>query len=333
MVTRERIVTLSRTTILSTLVMFAVASVAIAQAQPAAPPKGTSPFINILTSGTGGVYYPLGGTLSNIFAAKIPGAKPSLQATKGSVENLNLLQQGKGEVAFTLGNTLALAWAGDADAGFKSKLDKLRGMAAIYPAYIQIIATRESGIKMLADLKGKRLAVNVRGSGTELNARSILNAAGVSYKDLSKVMYLAYEPSIDLMWKREIDATFALTGLGTPALREFANSNSITVVEIPAGIIAKVGVPFVKGVIPKGTYKGQVTDVQTATILNYLVTRADVPADLVYSMTKAVFDSTTELTKAHSAAASINLQRALDGMPVPLHPGAEKFFRDKGLIK
>lgn len=312
--------------LLSTLVVVTAAGAAIAQ--PAA-----GPFINILTSGTGGVYYPLGGALSNIFAATIPGARPSVQTTKGSVENLNLLQQGKGEIALTLGNTIALAWAGDVDAGFKDKLDKLRGIAAIYPSYVQIVATKESGIKTLTDLKGKRLAVNARGSGTEINTRALLKAAGMSYQDLGKVVFLPYERSVELMWNRQLDAAFALTGLGTPALREFANAHAINVVEIPAGIIAKVGVPFVKGVIPKGTYKGQDADVQTATILNYIVTRVDVPADLVYSMTRAVFDSSAELIKAHPAAAGISLQRALDGMPIPLHPGAEKFFKEKGLVK
>jgi uncharacterized protein len=315
-------------TVFSSLaVMLTLASGAIAQPAPAGP------FINILTSGTGGVYYPLGGALSGIFDAKISGARPSVQTTKGSVENLNLLQQGKGEIALTLGNALALAWAGDADAGFKGKLDKLRGIAAIYPSYVQIVATKESGIRTLTDLKGKRLAVNARGSGTEINTRALLNAAGMSYKDLGKVVFVPYEQGVELMWNRQIDAAFALTGLGTPALREFANAHTINVVEIPARITAKVGVPFVRSVIPKGTYKGQDAEVQTATILNYLVTRADVSSDLVYTMTKVLFESTAELAKAHSAAAEINLERALDGMPVPLHPGAQRFFKEKGLVR
>ena len=326
---------LGRKTMLAAAVMFAASSPAMAQFKPApaAPAGGANQFINILTAPAGGVYYPLGGALSNIFAAKIPGAKPSVQATKGSVESLNLLQQGKGEIAFTLGNVLALAWAGDADAGFKSKLDRVRGMAAIYPAYVQIVATKESGIKTLADLKGKRVAVNTVGSGTELNARVLLRAAGIGYRDLGKVMYLPYERSIDLMWRRQLDATFSLTGLGTPALREFANANPINVVEIPPGVVARLGVPFLRGVIPKGTYKGQDADVQTVTILNYLVTRVDLTDELVYDMTKAVFESTRQLAAVHPAAAGIKLERALDGMPVPLHPGAQKYFREKGLVK
>ena len=327
MVTRKSFRMLSGTTILSTLVMLTAVSVAIAQ------PKAPNQFINILTGGTGGVFYPLGGALSSIFAAKISGTRASVQATKGSVENLNLLQQGKGEIAFTQGDSLALAWAGDADAGFKGKLDKLRGIAAIYPSYIQIVAMKESGIKTLTDLKGKRLSVGARGSGTEGNTRARLKAAGISYEDLAKIEYLPFAASVDLMIYRKLDATLQTAGLGVPALRDLAKTNSITVVAIPAGIVDKLGAPYQKVVIPKGTYRGQDADVQTAGFPNYLVTRADVPAELVYNMTKAVFESTAELTKAHSAAVGISLKRALDGMPLPLHPGAEKFFKEKGLVK
>jgi TRAP transporter TAXI family solute receptor len=114
------------------------------------------------------------------FSAVLPVTKPSVQATKGSVENLNLLQQGKGEIAFTLGDSLAFPWAGDKDSGFNSKFNKLRGVAAIYPNYIQIIATKESGIKTLTDLKGKRLSVGAAKSGTELNARKLLSASDLA---------------------------------------------------------------------------------------------------------------------------------------------------------
>ena len=107
-------------------------------------------FLNILTAGTGGVFYPLGGALSNILAAKVPGTKPSVQVTKGSVENLNLMQQRKGEIAFTQGDVLVFAWQGDTEAGFKGKVDNVRGIAALYPSYIQIVAMKESGIKTLS---------------------------------------------------------------------------------------------------------------------------------------------------------------------------------------
>lgn len=316
-------------TLLFSAIMAAMTTVAMAQ--PAMPNQYQ--FINILTAGTGGVFYPLGEALSNIFAAKIPGTKPSVQSTKGSVENLNLLQQGRGEIAFTQGDALAFAWAGNADAGFRSKVDKVRGITAIYPSYIHIMALKQSGIKTIVDLKGKRLSVGARNSGTELDTRKILGAAGITYKDLGKAVYLPFEESVDLMKNNELDATLQVGGLGIPAIREIANSFPVFFVEVPPEIVAKAGVPYAAGIIPKGTYKGQDTDVRTVTLLNYIVARADLPAGLVYDMTKAIFDSTSELVAAHPAAAAIKLERALDGNPVPLHLGAEKFFKEKGLIQ
>jgi TRAP transporter TAXI family solute receptor len=141
-------------------------------------------FINILTGGTSGVYYPIGVGLSQLYSTGIDGAKTSVQATKASVENLNLLQSGRGELALALGDSVADAWNGVEDAGFKAPLKKLRAIAGTYPNYIQIVANKESGITSLADLKGKRISVGAPKSGTELNARAIFAAAGLSYEDM-----------------------------------------------------------------------------------------------------------------------------------------------------
>ncbi len=290
-------------------------------------------FINILTGGTSGVYYPLGVAISKIYSEKMQGVRPSVQATKASVENLNLIQQGKGELAFTLGDSLADAWKGVEEAGFKKPLDQLRGVAGIYANYIQVVASRESGIKTLADLKGKRLSVGAPKSGTELNARAILKAAGIDYKDLGKIEYLPFGESVELIKNRQLDATLQSAGLGVASIRDLANSVPITVVEIPTAIVDKVGPPYVKVTIPKGTYEGQEGDVPTAAVQNYLVTNAKVPDDVVYGMTKAIFDSLPDLQAAHAAAKAIKLEGALVGMPVPLHPGAAKFFKEKGVLK
>jgi uncharacterized protein len=288
-------------------------------------------FINILTGGTSGVYYPLGVAVSKIFTDKIPDSRPSVQSTKASVENLNLLQQGKGEIAFTLGDSLADAWNGNEEVGFKTKLDKLRGIAAIYPNYVQIVASKESGIKTLADLKGKRLSVGAPKSGTELNARAILKGAGMSYSDLAKVEYLPFAESVELMKNRQLDATLQSAGLGVASLRDLASAVDTVVIEIPASVIEKVGLPYVSAVIPAGTYTGQNADVPTAAVVNYLVTRESLSDDLVYAMTKAIFENLDTLVAAHSAAKAIKLETALSGMPVPLHPGAAKYFKEKGL--
>ncbi len=290
-------------------------------------------FINILTGGTSGVYYPMGVAISKIFSEKMQGVRPSVQATKASVENLNLIQQGKGELAFTLGDSLADAAKGVEEAGFKKPLDQVRGVAGIYANYIQVIASKDSGIKTLADLKGKRLSVGAPKSGTELNARAILKAAGIEYKDLGKVEYLPFGESVELIKNRQLDATLQSAGLGVASIRDLANSVPITVVEIPAALVDKVGSPYVKVTIPKGTYEGQDADVPAAAVQNYLVTSAKLPDDVVYGMTKAIFESLPDLQAAHAAAKAIKLESALVGMPVPLHPGAAKYFKEKGVLK
>ena len=296
-------------------------------------PAHAQDFINILTGGTSGVYYPLGVALSKVFTDKIKGSRPSVQATKASVENLTLLQQGKGEIAFTLGDSLALAWAGDEEAGFKAKLTKLRGITAIYPNYIQVVASKESGIKTLAHLKGKRLSVGAPKSGTELNARAILEGAGLTYQDLGKVEYLPFNESVELMKNRQLDATLQSAGLGVASIRDLATSVDIVVVEIPASVVDKVGSPYVKVTIPANTYTGQTEPVQTAAVVNYLVTHSGVKDETVYEMTKAVYESLPDLVAAHAAARDIKLENAMQGMPVPMHPGAEKYLAEKGIKK
>lgn len=291
-------------------------------------------FINVLTGGTSGVYYPLGVALSQIYGKAMPAAKISVQATKASAENLNLLQAGRGEIAFTLGDALSDAWKGDEEAGFKTPLKKLRGVAGIYPNYIQIIASADSGIKTLADLKGKRISVGAPKSGTELNARAVFKAAGLTYKDFSKVEYLPFGESVELMKNRQLDATLQSAGLGVASLRDLATAVKIVVIPVPADVVAKVGdAAYQPGVIPAKTYEGQTADVPTAAVQNFLVTHEGVPAETVYQMTKSMFENLDQLTAAHAAAKAVQKGNAAKNMPVPLHPGAEKYYREAGLLK
>lgn len=291
-------------------------------------------FINVLTGGQAGVYYPLGVAVSQIYGKALPDAKASVQATKASVENLNLLQAGRGEIAFTLGDSLSDAWKGVEDAGFKTKLDKLRTVAGIYSNYIQIVASADSGIKTLADLKGKRISVGAPRSGTELNARAILKAAGLDYKDFAKVEYLSFAESVELMKNRQLDVTLQSAGLGVASIRDLATSIKIVVVPIPADVVAKVGdAAYSAGTIPANTYAGQTDAVPTAAIKNFLVTHTGVPNDVVYAMTKSLFDNLDTLVAAHSAAKGIVREEAIKSLPVPLHPGAERYYREVGLLK
>ncbi len=306
----------------------------VAAVLASAPVAAADQFINVLTGGTSGVYYPLGVALSNSIGKALPGVKTSVQATKASVENLNLLQAGRGEIAFTLGDSLSDAWKGNEEAGFKTPLKKLRGIAAIYPNYIQIVARADAGIKTLADLKGKRISVGAPKSGTELNARAIFTAAGLTYKDFAKVEYLPFGESVELMKNRQLDVTLQSAGLGVSALRDLATSVDILVVPITADVVKKTGDPaYLPAVIPANTYRGQTADVPAAAVQNYLVTHDGMSTDTVYAMTKTLWTSLDQLTAAHSAAKAISLKSALEGMPVPLHPGAEKYYKEVGVLK
>jgi TRAP transporter TAXI family solute receptor len=270
--------------------------------------------------------------LESIFAANVPEARPSCRPPRRLLKTSISCSPGRGEIAFTLGDSLALAAKGDAEAGFNAPLDKLRTVAAIYPNVIQIVASQDSGIKTLADLKGKRVSVGAPKSGTELNARAILGAAGLSYDDLGKVEYLPFAESVELMKNRQLDATLQSAGLGVASLRDLASSVPITVVEIPAETVNSVGSPYVATTIPAGTYDGQTEDVQSAAVINYLVTHSEVPDDVVYAMTKAVFDNLDDLQAAHAAAKDIKLEDAAKNPPAPLHPGAERYFQEQNAL-
>lgn len=286
-------------------------------------------FINILTGGTSGVYYPIGVALSQLYGTGIEGAKTSVQATKASVENLNLLQAGRGELALALGDSVAAAYQGDVDAGFKKPLDKIRVIAAAYPNYIQIVANKESGIKTLADLKGKRISVGAPKSGTELNARAIFKAAGLSYEDMGKVEFLPYAESVELIKNRQLDATLQSSGLGMAAIRDLAATMPINFVEVPENVVLKINNPaYQYGVIPAGTYEGQTADISTVAIQNLFVTQSGVSDDLAYQMAKIMFENLERLGNAHSAAKAISLDNATKKLPAPLHPGAERYFKE-----
>ena len=298
-----------------------------------APQAMAQQFINVLTGGTSGVYFPLGVALSELYAEGIEGSRTQVQATRASVENLNLLAQGRGEIAFALGDAVAMAWEGNTEAGYQRPLTELRAIAAIYPNYIQIVADASSGATTLADLRGATMSVGAPASGTELNARAIFAAAGMSYSDLGRVEYLPFAESGELIKNRQIQATLASAGLGVAFIRDLSATHEITLVAIPEEVVAAVGAPFVPAVIPAGTYDGQTADVPTAAVGNMLITHEGVDEETAYQMTRLLFENLDRMTAAHRAAAAISAQTALNGLPIPLHPGAERYYREIGVLQ
>jgi len=297
-----------------------------------APAASAAEFINVLTGGTSGVYYPLGVAMADIYAKNIPDARTQVQSTKASVENLNLLQQGRGEIGFALGDSVKDAYEGNEEVGFSKPLDKLRAIAAIYPNFIQIAASADAGATTATELAGKSVSVGAAKSGTEVNARKILGALDMSYDDLGKVEYLPFAESVELMKNRQLDATLQSSGLGSAALKDLSSTQDVTYVSIPAEVAETLGAPYAAGVIPAGTYPGQDEDVPTLAITNILVTSSDVSDELAYQMTKLLFENLDQLKAAHAAAGAIDLETAIKNAPIPLHPGAERFYKEQGLL-
>ncbi|HEX9206136.1 MAG TPA: TAXI family TRAP transporter solute-binding subunit [Candidatus Deferrimicrobiaceae bacterium] len=308
-----------------------VCGVALAPTAQAAPK-----FISIATGGTGGAYFPIGAGLADIINKKLTGYNASAEVTSASKVNCINVNEGKSDLALVLGDTLSYGYRGEKLGGFPKPLTNLRVIANIYPNTIQIVARKDSGVVKLADLKGKKVSVGAPGSGTEINARQIFAAARMSYHDFGRTDYLSFSESADQMKNRAIDVTLISSGLPNPGILDIATSQEITIVPIEGEllkILDKDTPFFVASVIPKGTYKGQDRDVSSVAIPNFLITRADLDEKTVYEITKAMFENLDRLVQAHAAAKGIRLEDAAKGLPVPLHPGAEKYYRERKVIK
>ena len=289
--------------------------------------------VTILTGAPGGASHALGVALSQVYAKAIVNVKATAQVAKTPSEGLASLDAGRAELAFAPSDLIEAAWRGDEEAGFRSPLRKLRGLSATYDNYVQIVARADSGIRTVADLKGKRVSVGIPRSTTELNARAIFRAAGLSYRDLAKVEYLPFGQSAELMKDRKLDATLQSAVVGATSIRDLASAVKIVVVTVPRELLVKAGESYKAATIPANTYPGQTSDVATAAISYFLVTQGDVRDELAYDMTKALYDNLDALAAANAAAKTIQRHNAIAGMRIPLHPGAERYYREVGVIR
>jgi TRAP transporter TAXI family solute receptor len=286
----------------------------------------------VLTGNTGGVYYPMGLALARVWERALPDSKVIVQSTQASVENFNLLQQRRGTFAFGQGDVMSDAFKGNAEAGFPSSRDKLRMVAGLFPNYLHVVARKSAKIRSVLDLKGKRVSVGASRSGNELNARVLLGAAGMSYADLRRADFVPYNDAVALLRDGQLDAIIVSAGLGVRAVQDIAETTPIDIVPIPPELVARSGGVFSVDTIPANTYPGQTRDVPTAALINFLVTHSEVPEALVYAATKALYASLPQLRSAHMAANDIVRERALQSRPIALHPGAERYFREVGLL-
>ena len=287
-------------------------------------------FINIATGGTSGTYFPLGGALADILNKNIPGTNASAQSTGASVANVNLLSQGKVEIAF-IQNDIAY-YAANGTEMFKGKqVAGLQGLATLYPETVQIVTLKKSGIKSVADFKGKRIAVGAAGSGTEANARQIMEAYGIKYDDI-KVQYLSFGEAASALKDGNVDAAFVTAGHPTAAIQDIATQNDVVLVPVDADkadALIKQYPFYTKLVIKAGTYPKQDADVTAVAVKCMLAVTDKMDENTAYAIAKALYGNLDRMKSAHSAANAISKDTAKDGMSIKLNPGAEKFFNEK----
>jgi hypothetical protein len=251
------------------------------------------------------------------------------QTTGASVANINLLRENKVDIIFVQNDVAFYALNGTEllkDKAFKD----LRGMACLYDETVQLVALADSGIKTVADLKGKRVSVGAAGSGVEANARQILEAAGLTYDDI-KVQYLSFAESASNLKDGNIDAAFTTAGYPTAAIQDLGASRKITIVPVDGAVADKLMKKwsfYTVTTIPANTYQGVTTDVKTVSVKSMLAVSSKLPADTVYELLKTMYANTDRLVAAHKQGANIKIETAKAGMSIPLHPGAEKFFAE-----
>jgi TRAP transporter TAXI family solute receptor len=287
----------------------------------------------LATGGTAGTYYPFGGAMAKIWNSKIPGMNVTAQATGASVENVRLVNRGEAELAMVQSDTIDFAF--NAKENFKEKLTKMSVLAVLYPEVIQVIVRGDSKIDSFDDLKGMKIGVGAPGSGTEANFRQLADGYGLN-KDDVKAQYLSFSESAEQFKDKHIDAFIVTAGIPNAAVMDIGTQHSVRIINIADNKAATITkkYPFLSTfTIPANTYKNQTTPVKTVAVNAVLIASTDVKDDVAYGIVKSLFESQNELAAAHAKGKELNLKTASSGVSIPFHPGAAKYFKEKGLMK
>ncbi len=291
--------------------------------------------ISIGTGGTGGVYYPMGGGIAAVLSKYVPGMQATAEVTGGSVDNLKLIATGKPYVGFSMTDAAQDAFKGEDK--FKGTKVPLRTLMVLYPNRMHVVTVEGTGIGKVADLKGKRVSTGSPGSATEVMAFRVIEAAGLDRdKDMTRER-LGVAESVNALKDRKIDAFFWVGGLPTAAVTDLANTPNTRIkmidhADLVPAMNAKWGNLYVEDVIPKGTYKGMDADNRQATVMNILVAHENMDDKTAYNIVKTIFDKRDELIAVHKEAANFKLEnQKAAASPVPFHPGAAKYFAEKGV--
>ncbi|MFI0472178.1 TAXI family TRAP transporter solute-binding subunit [Halomonas sp. HMF6819] len=306
---------------------YAVATTMLAMALPASAQQ-----LSIATGGTGGVYYPIGGGLAEMINNHIEGAQATAEVTGASVENMGLIMRGDADMATALADTVYQAYTGTGD--FEGRqVENTRALASIYPNAVQLVVLAESDIQGIDDLAGKRVSVGAPGSGTELNARAVLESNGISYDDFT-AQRLNFNETADAIRDGDIDAGFWSVGPPTSSIMNLAATRDIRLISLTDEEIANAQeeeAVFAPYQLEAGLYDGMDEAVQTIGIPNVLVVNADMDEELAYQLTQLLFEHTDELIAVHPAANDTTVEFTMESTPVPLHPGAIRYFEETGV--
>jgi hypothetical protein len=291
--------------------------------------------ISIATGGTGGVYYPMGGGLAAVLSKYVPGMQATAEVTGGSVDNLKLIGSGKPYVGFSMSDAAQDAFKGEDK--FKGNKVPVRTLMVLYPNRMHLVSIDGKGINKFADLKGKRVSTGSPGSATEVMAFRLIEAAGMDKdKDLKRERLGAAE-SVNALKDGKIDAFFWVGGLPTAAVSDLANTpgNKLKMIDhaelVPAMNKAH-GNLYVQDTIPKETYKGMDHDNKQATVQNILVAHENMDEKTAYNIVKTIFDKKADIVAVHKEAENFRLEnQKKDATPIPWHPGAVKYFAEKGI--
>jgi uncharacterized protein len=290
------------------------------------------PRLSIATGGTGGVYYPYGGAMAAVISKHLPGVEATAEVTAASVDNCKLVAAQKADLGFVMGDTAHDAFAGAGK--FKEKLP-IRNLAILYSNFMHVVVLDGKGINTVADLKGKKISTGAPGSGTEVKALRVLEAYGLNPdKDVSRDRLGASE-SAGALKDRKIDGYFWDGGLPTASILDLAATPGIKIKLIGqddgvARMVAKYGPVYFKGKIPKNIYPGILTDTPVAAVGNALICNEKMDPTLAYNLLKTLFTHKAELVAVHKEAVHLTIEDAVDGSPIPFHPGAIRFFKEKG---
>ena len=283
------------------------------------------------TGGTAGTYYGYGGVLGQYITNKA-GVNVTVVSTDGSKANIQGIDAGNYQLGTVQSDVMAYAWEGTRAFQEEGKIDTFRTVAGLYAEAVQLV-TMNSEIKSVADLKGKSVSIGAPGSGVYFNAIDVLSAAGLTEKDI-KAQYQSFADSADALKDGKIDAAFIVAGPPTPAITELFTTNEAYLVPIDGEIAEKVmaeGPFYTEFTIPAGTYNGQTEDVKTVTVKATLIVSADASEEDVYNLTAAIFDNIDAITAENGKGAELSLENATEGMTVPFHAGAAKYFSEKGV--